>query len=165
MFRQTLETVRTQNEIIKRQQQEIEHKEDVIGGLVDEIDLAEKRQILNRVVRHNNANYADRWRILYWEKMQGFERRFIKMKKRLSKKLREAHKNMGKRLSGRYAQTVARRIAAFGEYEFWVCGKPKTNFGRKYVITPCMECGIGFDGKEFEHESGLFALHRIGGTK
>lgn len=67
MFRQTLETVRTQNEIIKRQQQEIEHKEDVIGGLVDEIDLAEKRQILNRVVRHNNANYADRWRILYRE--------------------------------------------------------------------------------------------------
>lgn len=67
MFKQTLETVRRQNEIIKDQQREIEHKEDVISGLVDEIDLAEKRQILNRVVRHNNANYADRWRILYRE--------------------------------------------------------------------------------------------------
>ncbi|EPY2273184.1 BRO-N domain-containing protein [Clostridium sporogenes] len=51
VFRNTLETVRKQNEIIALKEKEIEHKEDVIVGLVDEISLAEKRQILNRVVR------------------------------------------------------------------------------------------------------------------
>jgi prophage antirepressor-like protein len=65
MFRNTLQTVRAQNEIIKKQKKEIEYKENVIVGLVDEVSLAEKRQILNRVVRHNNANYQDRWRELY----------------------------------------------------------------------------------------------------
>ncbi len=67
LFRSTLETVRKQNEIIVKQKKEIEHKEDVIIGLVDDIDLAEKRQILNRVVRYNHANYRDRWAILYRE--------------------------------------------------------------------------------------------------
>jgi Rha family phage regulatory protein len=46
------------------QQKEIEYKEDVIVGLVDEISLAEKRQILNRVVRKCN-NYQERWIELY----------------------------------------------------------------------------------------------------
>lgn len=67
MFRATLQTVRNQNEIIEKQKQEIEHKEDVIIGLVDEITLAEKRQILNRVVRYGHANYRDRWALLYRE--------------------------------------------------------------------------------------------------
>lgn len=67
MFRATLQTVRNQNEIIEKQKQEIEHKEDVIIGLVDEITLAEKRQILNRVVRYGHANYRDRWSLLYRE--------------------------------------------------------------------------------------------------
>lgn len=51
LFLQTLQTVREQNEIIQRQQteikeqkQEIVHKEDVIIGLVGDIDLATKRQ-------------------------------------------------------------------------------------------------------------------------
>lgn len=46
---------------------EIEHKEDVIIGLVDDVTLAEKRQILNRVVRYNHANYRERWALLYRE--------------------------------------------------------------------------------------------------
>lgn len=67
LFRTTLATVRSQNEIIKKQQKEIEYKEDIIIGLVDDITVAEKRQILNRVVRYKNANYRDRWAILYRE--------------------------------------------------------------------------------------------------
>ena len=67
MFLSTLQTVRTQNETIKKQKEEIEHKEDVIIGLVDDISLAEKRQVLNRVVRYNHANYQERWKLLYRE--------------------------------------------------------------------------------------------------
>ncbi len=67
LFRTTLTTVRQQNEVIKKQREEIEHKEDVIIGLVDDISLAEKRQILNRVVRYNHANYRERWSLLYRE--------------------------------------------------------------------------------------------------
>lgn len=39
----------------------------MIIGLVDDISLAEKRQILNRVVRYNHANYRERWSVLYRE--------------------------------------------------------------------------------------------------
>ena len=38
LFKGTLETVRKQNEVIAEQKKTIEHKEDVIIGLVDEID-------------------------------------------------------------------------------------------------------------------------------
>lgn len=55
LFRTTLATVRNQNEIIKKQQKEIEYKEDIIIGLVDDITVAEKRQILNRVVRYKKC--------------------------------------------------------------------------------------------------------------
>jgi prophage antirepressor-like protein len=67
IFAQTLRTVREQNETIERQKNEIMHKEDVIIGLVDDISLAEKRQVLNRVVRYNHANYKERWALLYRE--------------------------------------------------------------------------------------------------
>lgn len=67
MFKSTLSTVRKQNEIIENQKKEIEHKEDVIIGLVDKISLAEKRQVLNQVVRYNHANYQERWSVLYRE--------------------------------------------------------------------------------------------------
>lgn len=67
IFAQTLKTVREQNETIERQKNEIMYKEDVIIGLVDDISLAEKRQILNRVVRYNRANYRERWALLYRE--------------------------------------------------------------------------------------------------
>ena len=73
LFRTTLDTVRKQNELIaaqqkqiEQQQKEIEHKENVIIGLVDEIDLATKRQILNRVVRNAGThNIGKRWGELY----------------------------------------------------------------------------------------------------
>lgn len=82
LFRTTLLTVRKQNETIKKQREEIEHKEDVIIGLVDEITLAEKRQILNRVVRYNHANYRDRWAVLYRE----FENKYhIDLQKRMDR--------------------------------------------------------------------------------
>ena len=65
LFKTTLQTVRQQNELILKQQKEIQHKEDVIIGLVDNVELAEKRQILNRVVRYKNANFQERWAELY----------------------------------------------------------------------------------------------------
>lgn len=80
MFKATLSALREKNETIKAQRKEIEHKEDVIIGLVDDITLAEKRQILNRVVRYNHANYRDRWALLYRE----FENKYhIDLQKRL----------------------------------------------------------------------------------
>lgn len=59
-----IETLKTENTSLKN---EVIHKEDVIVGLVDEISLADKRQILNRVVRYKHANYRERWSTLYRE--------------------------------------------------------------------------------------------------
>lgn len=67
MFKSTLETVRKQNDLIKKQQETIDYKSNVITSLINEITLADKRQILNRVVRHNHANYQLRWQMLYRE--------------------------------------------------------------------------------------------------
>jgi len=65
LFKTNLSIIRKQNEIIALKEKEIEHKQEVIVGLVDEISLAEKRQILNRVVRYKGANYRERWKELY----------------------------------------------------------------------------------------------------
>lgn len=59
-----IEVLKTENISLKK---EIEYKEDVIVGLVDEISLADKRQILNRVVKYKHANYKERWSALYRE--------------------------------------------------------------------------------------------------
>lgn len=68
MFCQTLKTVREQNELIQKQQKEIMHKEDVIIGLVEDIDLATKRQRITQIVRHcAKKNYQERYRLLYDE--------------------------------------------------------------------------------------------------
>ena len=67
MFRASLATVRKQNELIARQRKEIEYKEDIIIGLVDDISLSDKRQILNRVVKHKGADFQERWKVLYRE--------------------------------------------------------------------------------------------------
>ena len=88
LFKTTLTTVRKQNEIIEKQKKEIEYKEDVIIGLVDEITLAEKRQILSRVMRHNHADYQKRWSLLYRE----FENKYhINLQSRLDT-YNETHK-------------------------------------------------------------------------
>lgn len=54
---------------VKKLTAEITHKEDVIIGLVDNIDLATKRQRINQVVRWNakNNNFQEKWRLLYRE--------------------------------------------------------------------------------------------------
>lgn len=73
--------IEEQQKMIQEKDEIIEHKEDVIIGLVDDIDLAEKRQILNRVVRYKGANYRDRWNELYRQ----FEMKYhINIKKRMN---------------------------------------------------------------------------------
>lgn len=73
IFAQTLKIVREQNETIKKQKAEIMHKEDVIIGLVEDIDLATKRQRITQIVRFGaNGNYQDRYGLLYCE----FERKY-----------------------------------------------------------------------------------------
>ena len=81
LFKGTLETVRKQNEVIAEQKKTIEHKEDVIIGLVDEIDLAQKRQVLVRVVKYKTNNYRERWNELYKQ----FEMKYhINLKRRFN---------------------------------------------------------------------------------
>lgn len=46
---------------------EIERKEDVIIGLVTDIDLAEKRQRISQIVRHGTKRYSERYNLLYSE--------------------------------------------------------------------------------------------------
>ena len=59
-----------ENENLKK---ELTYKEDVIIGLVDDIDLATKRQRLVQIVKHTkDKNYANRWNLLYGE----FERKY-----------------------------------------------------------------------------------------
>ena len=73
IFSQTLKTVREQNKTIKRQQKEIIHKEDVIIGLVEDIDLATKRQRITQIVRFGaDGKYQERYSLLYGE----FERKY-----------------------------------------------------------------------------------------
>ena len=72
--------IETQKQEIKEKQDTIDYKEDVIIGLVDDIELAKKRAILRRVVNYKNANYLQRWGALYRE----FEDKYhIDLNKRL----------------------------------------------------------------------------------
>lgn len=59
--------IEEQQKLLQLKDKEIEAKEDIIIGLVDEISLAEKRQRLNKIIRHTGANYPDRWNLLYKE--------------------------------------------------------------------------------------------------
>ncbi|MGG4141835.1 Bro-N domain-containing protein [Paenibacillus algorifonticola] len=98
LFKTTLATVRQQNEVIKAQREtiaeqlgEIDHKDCVIIGLVDEIDLATKRQVLNRVVRKGGtepARVRDRWNELYKQ----FEMKYHVNLQRKLDSYNEAHK-------------------------------------------------------------------------
>lgn len=65
LFSTTLETVRKQNELIKKQQEEILHKQEVINGLTDDIDIYKKRAIINRICKRRHGNYANRYKELY----------------------------------------------------------------------------------------------------
>ena len=47
---------------------EINHKEDVIVGLVEDIDLATKRQRIKQIINHNaNGRFSERYGLLYKE--------------------------------------------------------------------------------------------------
>lgn len=66
MLLQQVEENEKKEIIIKQQVKEIEHKSEVIQGFTDEITLAEKRQILNQVVRKGGVDKVQsRWTLLY----------------------------------------------------------------------------------------------------
>lgn len=65
LFSTTLETVRRQNELIQKQKNEILHKQEVINGLTDDIDIYKKRVIINRICKRRAGNYANRYKELY----------------------------------------------------------------------------------------------------
>lgn len=70
-----------QQEKIEQQQKTIEYKEDVIIGLVEDIDLSTKRQRITQIVRYNSKNFQDRYRLLYTE----FEKKYhCDLERRLS---------------------------------------------------------------------------------
>ena len=57
-------------ETVKAQRKEIEYKENIIIGFVEDIDLATKRQRINQIIKHNvrgGALIAARWEMLYKE--------------------------------------------------------------------------------------------------
>ena len=67
-------TIKKKDELISQQKKEIEnknneldYKEDVIIGLVKDISLAEKRQRISQIIRHNHNNYSERYGLLYKE--------------------------------------------------------------------------------------------------
>ncbi|WP_075810197.1 BRO-N domain-containing protein [Clostridium perfringens] len=63
------EIIKLKENQIKQQEKEIEYKENIIIGLVDDIDLAEKRQRINQIIRkgRNGKEIANRWNSLYRE--------------------------------------------------------------------------------------------------
>lgn len=75
MFKATLTTVRIQNEKIKQQQdlisknnEIIEHKQEVINGLVDDVDIYTKISIVNRIIKrsgYSNGSYSSRYNEMY----------------------------------------------------------------------------------------------------
>lgn len=64
-----------QKKEIKQKDNEIEHKENVIVGLVEDIDLATKRQRINQILRFHTKNpeaLSRKWGLLYSE----FEKKY-----------------------------------------------------------------------------------------
>lgn len=72
LFSTTLATVRNQNEIIQKQNAENKrllddnnHKQEIINGFTDDIDIYKKKDIINRICRRKHENYASRYTELY----------------------------------------------------------------------------------------------------
>ena len=59
--------IKEKDRLISEQKKEIEYKEDIIVGLVEDIDLATKRQRITQIVRKSGANYSDRYAMMYKE--------------------------------------------------------------------------------------------------
>lgn len=75
VLRTSLDSLRRKDEIIAAQRKEIEHKEDVIVGLVEDIDLATKRQRISQIIRFHakdKATMTTKWNLLYSE----FEKKY-----------------------------------------------------------------------------------------
>lgn len=66
LFKTTLDTIQQQNNTIQQQNHTISHQEDINRNLTSDIPLADKRQILNRIVRFG-GNPHTRWPFLYRE--------------------------------------------------------------------------------------------------
>jgi hypothetical protein len=97
--------IEEQQKQIQEKDKEISYKEDVIIGLVDEISLAEKRQIINRVVRKGGKKYSDRWNALYRE----FEAKYrINLKRRLERHNEESKPKLKSKLD--YIDKVMNKI-------------------------------------------------------
>jgi len=112
MFRATLELVNKQNELIRQQREEINYQGEVIEAMVENISLADKRQILNRVMRHNaGTDYVSRWSLLYKE----FDSKY-----HMNTKLRmERHNLKGGKCKSRldYIDKVEHKLEALYEIE------------------------------------------------
>lgn len=77
IIRVSLDTIKIKDGIIEAQKQTIaekdrviEHKEDVICGLVDDIDLATKRQRIKQIIQYHAGSKAElmqKWNLLYNE--------------------------------------------------------------------------------------------------
>lgn len=44
---------------------ELEYKKEIIEGITNDIDVYQKQQIINRVVKHKGSNFSERWNELY----------------------------------------------------------------------------------------------------
>ena len=94
-------------EVIETQVVEIEHKEDVIIGLTDNIDLATKRQRITQIIRYGaNGRYSERYNLLYSE----FEKKYhIDLKRRLeSKAVKELKPKVNSKM--KYIDNVLNKI-------------------------------------------------------
>lgn len=75
LFKTTLETMRNLNEQNTKLKKEVEYKENVIVGLVKDIDLADKRQRITQIIRKgqsNGSSISSRYALLYAE----FEKKY-----------------------------------------------------------------------------------------
>ena len=75
LFKTTLETMRNLNTQNAKLRQEVEYKENIIVGLVKDIDLADKRQRITQIIRKGQSNgsaISARYALLYTE----FEKKY-----------------------------------------------------------------------------------------
>ena len=101
LFRTTLHTIQEQNTLIRTQQEtitqqkaDLEYKQEMIQKFADQISVADMRQILNRVMRHNGGNFKNRWSLLYRE----FENKY---KMNISLRLYNYNRNHTKKLKSK----------------------------------------------------------------
>ena len=67
---QLLEKVEENEKLIEENQ----HKQEVINGLTDDVDIYKKKDIINRICRRRHDNYANRYKELYkWTKKQNIQ--------------------------------------------------------------------------------------------